>query len=304
MNRTSDATTVAVPATSPAPAGTVTTPLPPVRPVAGRDPAGHLATGWEPHRPVQDGLVRRFVHAYASSFAAVVQAHGGRVVQRDGYVVHDLGRPAATYGGVSLLAPLPHGEHRRVLAAIEADLVPGGTGDVLLWSAWPTPDLSADGWRLQGHPPLLLRPTGEAEPPPPAWLRIERVSDRRRLADWERVAVEGYPFTDVQPWRPGVLAAPALLDDPRFHAWVGYDGDEPVTIGTSYVAHGVHVFALGVTRPSHRGRGAWEAMARRRLGTFPRLPVMSLFSDFSRGPAERLGFLPLSRWTLWGRARR
>jgi hypothetical protein len=272
---------------------------PAVRPVPGTDGPGALADGWEPHRDVDDGLVRRFVFAYASSFAGPVAAMGGRIERRSEFVLHDLGRPAGYYNGVTLLRPLPFDGWADVLADIHVTIERDGRGDLLLWSPWPTPDLSDHGWELMGHPPMLLHPRPEPPPPPPGWLRVEPVRDAWGLADWERVAVEGYPFVDCQPVRPGVLVDDRLLGDPSFRAWVGYADGEPVTIGTSYVAHGINVFALGVTLPSHRGRGVWRAMAHRRLAAFPRLPAMSLFSDMSRGPAEGIGFLPLSRWTLW-----
>lgn len=276
----------------------------PVRPGRGRDPDGHLTHGWEPHRPVADGLLRRFVFAYASSLAGPAAAMGGRVRQREAYVSFDCGRPSGgLYNGIVLLQPPRPDAWSEVVAAATDDLDPQGRGEVLLWSPWPTPDLSRAGFRLVGHPPALLRPGGEPEPPPPAWLRIAAVGDAATLADWEHVAVEGYPFEDCRPARPGVLVDDRVLADPGWHAWVGYAHDEPVAIGTSYVAHGLHVFALGVTLPDHRGRGAWQALARRRLAAFPRLPAMSLFSDHSRGPAERLGFLPLHRWTVWSRDR-
>jgi hypothetical protein len=275
-------------------------PAPAVRPIPGADEAGHLADGWEPHREVADGLVRRFVFAYASSMAGPVAALGGTVVRRDGFVLHDLGHPAGYYNGVTLLRPLPYAGWQDVVAELDATIDRDAGGELLLWSAWPTPDLSSLGWDRVGHPPLLLLPPRlEPVPPPPSWLRVEPVEDARRLADWERVAVEGYPFTSSQPVRPGVLVDDRLLRDPGFHAWVGYDGGTPVTIGTSYIAHGCHVFALGVTLPTHRGRGAWQAMAHRRLAAFPQLPALSLFSDMSRPPAERIGFLALSRWTVW-----
>jgi hypothetical protein len=278
-----------------------------VHPTAGTDAPGRLADGWEPHRSLGDGLVRRFVFAYASSLAGPVAAMGGRVVRAEDFVLHDLGRPAGYYNGVTLLRPLPFDGWAPALTAIGAAADATGddrpSGELLLWSAWPTPDLSDLGWDLVGHPPLLLLPRPEPAPRAPAWLRIEPVRDTRGLADWERVAVEGYPFLDCQPAEPGVLVDHRLLDDPGFRAWVGYADGEPVTIGTSYVAHGINVFALGVTLPSHRGRGAWQAMAHRRLSAFPRLPAMSLFSDMSRPVAEALGFLPLSRWTVWSRSR-
>jgi hypothetical protein len=275
-----------------------------VRPLPGRDPVGHLVTGWEPHRPLGDGLVRRFVHAYASSFTMPVHLLGGRVVRRPAYVVWDLGRPAGgLFDGAMLLRPLPYLGWEDVIDDLEADLLPAASGEVMVFSPWPTPDLQARGWRLEGHPPLLLRPGGCPEPPPPPWLDLVAVDDATTLADWERVAVDGYPLDELRPAWTGALADDRLLADPSFHAWVGYADGQAVAIGTSYVAHGLNVFTLGVTLPEHRGRGAWHVLARRRLDRFATLPAMGLFSDLSRGPAEGLGFVPLARWTVWSRER-
>jgi hypothetical protein len=275
-----------------------------VRPAPGHDPEGHLTTGWEPHRPLADGLIRRFVFAYAASLAGPTAAMGGRVVQRTTHVAFDLGRPSdGFFTGIVLLQPLSSGGWEQTLVTAGHDLADGGDRSVLLWSPWPTPDLSVRGWQLVGHPPLLLRPTGGPAPPSPPWLRVTPVDTASTLADWEHVAVEGYPLDECRRARPGRLVDERLLDDPHWHGWVGYVDDTPVAIGTSYAVHGVNVFALGVTLPEHRGRGAWHALANRRLAAFPRLPAMSLFSDFSRRPAEGLGFLPLQRWTVWRRDR-
>jgi hypothetical protein len=288
-------TTVSAPAAAPV---TVT-------PVPGTDPAGHRATGWEPHRPVGDSLLRRFVHAYASSFTSPVAAVGGHVVRRDTHVVWDLARPSGYSNGAMLLQPLPYDGWQEVLPTLEADLVPAGRGEVVLFSPWPTPDLGARGWRLGGHPPLLVlpHPGGAASTAAPAWLDVVEVADAATLADWERVAVDGYPFEACRPWRRGQLVDERVLADPAFRAWVGYVDGDAAAIGTAHLAHGITVFTLGVTLPAHRGRGAWEALARRRLAAAPHAPAMGIFSDLSRGPAERLGFVPFERWTIWTRER-
>jgi hypothetical protein len=276
---------------------------PAVSPRPGTDPNGHLVTGWEAHREVGDSLVRRFVHAYASSFVAHVTRMDGHAVQRDRHVVWGLEGGSWLFNGAMLLQPLPHDGWQTLAAELERDLSTAGHGRVTLFSPWPTPDLSPRGWHLAGHPPLLLAPSGSPAPPPPAWLEVVPVTDESTLADWERVLVEGYPLSDHQPWRPRRIADVRVLDDPLLHAWVGYVDGEAAAIGTSYVAHGIDVFTLGVTMPAHRGRGAWQVMARQRLGMFPQLPAMGLFSDLSQGPAQRLGFLPLHRWTVWFRDR-
>jgi hypothetical protein len=272
-------------------------------PDAGRVPREPLATGWEPDQPLSDSLLRRFVHAYATSFTSPVALMGGRVVRRDGFVSWDRGTPAGLYNGALLLRPLPYIGWERVVRQLETDLLTTGSGEVILFSPWPTPDLTDRGWRLSGHPPLLLRPHGEPEPPTPPWLELREVADRRTLADWERVAVAGYPLEELRAGDRGRLVDERILVDPRFHAWVGYAEGSPIAIGTSYVVHGLHVPTLGVTLPEHRGRGAWHVLMRRRLATFPTLPAMALFSDHSRSPAEGLGFLPIARWTVWLRDR-
>ena len=81
-------------------------------------------------------------------------------------------------------------------------------------SAWPTPDLRPRGWALEGHPPLLLRPPGsEPIPPVPPGRRVERVAGVDGLRDWERVAVDGFPYRELQPYRPGALLDERVLAD-------------------------------------------------------------------------------------------
>lgn len=270
-----------------------------ITPEAGRDPAGHLTTGWEPHRPLADGLVRRFVYVFASSFTSPVSLMGGRVVHRPRSATWDRHAPAGFFNGAMLLQPLPHTGWEGVISEVEGELLATGTGEVLLFSPWPTPDLTDRGWRLSGHPPLLLRTGGAPAPTPPSWLEIREVADARTLTDWERVAIEGYPFDGPRGGDAHRLVDERVLNDPHLHAWVAYRDRTAIGIGTSYVAHGLHVPILGATLPDHRGRGVWHALMRRRLATFPGLAAMGLFSDDSRRAAEGLGFLPLSRWTVW-----
>jgi hypothetical protein len=180
----------------------------------------HLITGWEPEVPVGDTVLRQFVNAWAESLAGPVAAMGGRVERRAGLVAGDLARPAAYYNGVTLLRPPAPDAWGLLVDEVEQVLLAGpGSGDVFLWSAWPTPDLRRRGWELEGHPPLLLRPA--SGPLPPAGeLEVRRVTDAAALATWERVAVEGYPLEDLAPWRPGVLFDQRVLATP-LRLWVG-----------------------------------------------------------------------------------
>jgi hypothetical protein len=264
----------------------------------------HLTDGWEPDLPVADTLLRRFLFNLAAFHETPVAAAGGRVLRRDDFAAADLGRPAAMYNAATLLRPLPVDRATETLDAVEGFFDGHGSGEAYLWSAWPTPDLRPRGWVLEGHPPLLLRPPGSGPVPPvPPGLRVERVAGVDGLRDWERVAVDGFPYRELQPYRPGALLDERVLADGRLRLWVGYEDDASVCVGSLFVAEGVAAFSLGVTLPEARRRGYWAAMAAVRLVEEPGLPAVGVFSDMSRSSAEAIGFLPLTRFTLWHRPR-
>lgn len=171
--------------------------------------------------------------------------------------------------------------------------------------AWPTPDLRRRGWQLEGHPPLLIRPGGAPPPdrPEPQGLRIAPLTDAAGVRDWERVAVDGFPFPDIAAHLPGAIADQRLLADDRIGLWVGYADERPVVAGSLFVDAGIRHLTLGATLPQARLQGYSTAMACRRLRVRPDLPAAALFSDMSRPGAEALGFLPILRFTLWHRPR-
>ena len=264
----------------------------------------HLTDGWEPDLPVGDTLLRRFLFNLAAFHEVPAVAAGGRVLRRDDFVAADLGRPAAMHNAATLLRPLPFDRPGEVLDEVEGFFDGGGSGEVYLWSAWPTPDLRPRGWVLEGHPPMLLRPPGGGPVPPvPPGLRVERVAGAGALRDWVRVEVDGFPYRELQPYRPGALLDERVLADGRLRLWVGYEHDRAVCLGSLFVDAGVAHFSLGVTLPEARRRGYWAAMAAVRLLDAPGLPLVGVFSDMSRPSAEAIGFLPIARFTLWHRAR-
>lgn len=251
-------------------------------PTTGHD----LETGWRHDTPVGDTLLRRFVCNLATSWEAAATAMQRRTLRRDAFVAADFARPTGLFNSVTLTRPLHGDDLHAALDEIEA-FYSAGAGDVQLWSPWPTPDLTGRGWLLEGHPPLLLRPpSGPVDVDAPAGLRIERVTDADGVDDWCRVAVEGFPLVEVQPYHTGDLLDDRILRDDRWRLFVGYAGDEPVCIGTLFVEHGLGNFFLAVTRPEVRGRGYYGAISRRRIAEAPVLPLAALFSDDSRPAAE------------------
>lgn len=259
-----------------------------------------LRAGWEPDTPVEDTLLRRFLLNLAESNAVPVAALGGRVLRRDDVIATNLGRPTGLLlNTATLLQPLAGKRAERVLDALDTFSGPGMT----LFSAWPTPDLRGRGWQLEGHPPLLLRaPSAPLPATAPSGLRIVEVDGHDRLEDWCRVAVDGFPFPQLQPYRPGSLLDERVLADGRLRLWVGYDGGAPVCIGALFTEYGLGHMWLAATLPDARGRGYYQTMARHRIAEAGDLPLAALFSDMSRPVADRhLGFVPLFRFTVWTR---
>jgi hypothetical protein len=261
-----------------------------------------LTTGWEADTPVEDSLLRRYLFHWAGYCEAYAQAARGATLRRDTFHAADLRRASGYFNSATLLCP-PGADFTAVLDEVERFFAPGH-GEVLLWSAWPTPDLTARGWRLEGHPPLLMRPPAAVlEPPAAPPVDVRRVRDPAGLAEWERVVIDGYPLPELADLPTPAIADPALLQDPRVAFWTGYEDDRAVSVGTSFVSHGIGSFALGVTLPEARRRHHWLRHAVERLRHSPDVWMTGVFSDFSRPGAERIGFVPILRFTLWSRPR-
>jgi len=260
-----------------------------------------LETGWLATTPLGDTLLQNFVVHHAACVASVATVHGGRMLRRDDVVAADMGRPGGLYNSAVLLQPLI--DDVRVVADVEAWYDGQGRGEVLLWSAWPTPDLTARGWVLEGHPPLLIRPPGGSLPAAARDVAVDPVTDDTQLDDFGRIVVDGFPLPELQPYRTHALFDGRLLNDPRWRLWLARIDGRPVSAGALFVEHGLAQLSLAATLPSARGRGAWYALVRTRLQAASGLTSVGIFSDDSRPGIERLAFLPITRFTLWRRDR-
>jgi hypothetical protein len=263
---------------------------------------GRLTSGWEADLRLDDTLVRHYTFALAAGNAAPARAMGGRILERDDLLAADLGRPNAIFNAAVLTRPPAADGWHGALDEVEAFFA-GGTGRAYLWSPWPTPDLRDRGWQLDGHPPLLVRPPGLALPEATAALVVREVADGAGLADFERVLVDGFPFDEHGPADAGRWLDERLLAEPGHRLFVGYADGAAAAAGWLLVHGGLGVLVLGATLAEHRQRGYWTAMLRRRLEAAREVPTASIFGDMSRPIAERHGFLPLVRYTLWHRDR-
>lgn len=260
-----------------------------------------LETGWRPETPVDDTMLRRCVLGFSATWEAAAAASGARQRIDDRYAAVDHGRPTGLFNSVTLHRPLFGADLARALDEIERFYDTQGGGTALLWSPWPTPDLADRGWQLQGHPPLLVRNAQlPVEQRIPDDLTVAEVTDPAAFTEWRTVAVEGFPFEDVRA--PTSLIDDATRDDDRFRFVIGRVDSRAVAVGCQFIEHGLNVLLLAATRPEFRGRGYYSALAAHRIAHAPHLPDVAIVSDDSRPIlVDRFGFMPVTRFTLWGR---
>lgn len=273
-------------------------------PITIIDPA--LRAGWEPDTPTDDTLLRRFLTNWPLAVEAEGLPHGARILRRDDLAAVDVGRPASLVNSATLLAPLFQEGVGEVMAALD-DFYRFSSGEtsgpVFLFSPWPTPDLRAHGWTLLDYQPLMFRPAGGEAPPPPPGLRIEAVRDEAGLRACELALVRGFEAPELEALGPGAVFHPGLLADNRFHLWVGWEGDRPVSAAATFVAAGINDVTIVATVPAARQRGYAAALTWRATLADPTLPALLVASDAGRPVYERLGYTALFRITLWSRER-
>ena len=261
-----------------------------------------LATGWEPDAPVDDTIVRQALLNFAAMNEHIVAVMGGRVHRHTHVSMTDAGSRCAFLNAAMLLQPLLPGDDT-ALEAIDEFYADTTGSAVTVWSPWPTPDLRALGWQLEGHPPLMMRPAGGAAPDPPADIRVEEVAHPRALDDFARVLVDGFPIPELQPFRVGSFLDERVLGA-ALRLWVGEAADRPVATAAAYVAGGVLGVNFVATLPHERRRGYGEAVTWRATMAAPELPAVLLASDSGRPIYARMGYLPVTRFSLWVRPSR
>lgn len=255
-----------------------------------------LETGWLAETPIEDSILRRFIHNQADINGALATAGGGRTGRSTGVFLSDAAIPVAYMNQAILTRPLT-GDDDPVLDAIDKFFA-AGTSPATILSIWPTPDLSGRGWSLAGHPAVVLRAPGPVDYEPPADVEVRVAATTEDFAAAERVAVEGYPLPEAAGLAEGSVLPPGLADAGVVVRLGLLDG-EPVAVGNAYAGHGLVNLCLGATLPAARRRGVWEALVWARVNEAPELPAIAYTSDDSRPGFISRGFLPVTRFTLW-----
>jgi hypothetical protein len=263
------------------------------------DPGERLATEWDRDVPSDDTLIRAYVDALAEMVETQAHVAGGRVLRDDAVLLADAGSPGAYLNGAVLLAPL--GEHNAGAVVSRATEFFAGApgGPWMVFSATPTPDLRPYGLEPVGHPPLMLRPAGGERHPPPPDLEIGEVADSDTLRVFERTLIAGYPMPELRDLGTAALFPDALLADDNFRLYLGLVDGEPAGTSMAHLGESMSHVEWVSAIEAVRGRGYGEAMTWSATLALPDRPSMLISSDDGRRTYERMGYLPLTRFTLW-----
>ena len=254
----------------------------------------YLTTGWEDDLDPADSVFRQAVLAHVSWARALTSAARGTFTQGDGWCAGSGGGASALLNLAIVTSP-PH-DWDETVASISA-AYPAGVSAILL-SPFPSPHLSAHGFGLVGHPPLMFRPTSTVTATPTTPLEVREATTPQQLQDAERVLVEGYPMPDMAGLPPGDFYRPDVVDGTT-RVFVGYDGDAPVATSAAHSAAGVNVVENVAVLASARGKGAGAALTWAATSSRPEQGAVLIASDDGQPVYERLGYLRIVRWTCW-----
>jgi GNAT superfamily N-acetyltransferase len=104
-------------------------------------------------------------------------------------------------------------------------------------------------------------------------LRVQRVGKPGSLHFGEIVAA-AFGMTEASA---PLLAG--LVDDPRWHLFVSYDGDEPAGAGSLFVDEGYGWVEWGATYPTFRRRGSQGAIMSARIDRALELGCQAMFTE-------------------------
>jgi hypothetical protein len=245
---------------------------------------------------VADTLEQATLLATATRVAHVSESMGQPVTSTDDFVAADTGLPAAFANWALPRRPIAGADDPlldEIAACYPADR------PYVIAGPWPTADLTPRGLVLVGHPPFMLRPVGGPVPIPEVdGFEVTEVVDGPSMEVAERLLIDGYPMPELAPMEPGRCFDARVLGGPvRF--FVGRWNGTPVATAGVTVAHGVGVVEFVATLADARGHG-FGAMVTQAAGLAdPTVPATLIASDLGRPVYERLGFLPVNRWTMW-----
>ena len=169
----------------------------------------------------------------------------------------------------------------------------------MTFSGWPTPDVRGLGFGAVGHPPLMLRPLGPIEQPAPDGFTLLPSPTTRPRQPTSACSSPATRCPNSTPMRRVPSSARNSTARRARRHFIGLLDDEPVATGSGYVdEHHVHVEFIVDARDVPRPRLGYAITAAATLAA-PDRPALLIASDLGQPVYRRLGYIAISRFTLW-----
>ncbi|RSS54380.1 N-acetyltransferase [Streptomyces sp. WAC01280] len=232
---------------------------------------------------------RRQARNSAALWTATGRSRGHEVVRRRGFV--------AVVGdervGARILIQEPDLDPDEL--AELSELVRRAPGPVNAEDPFGSTDLSHLGMR-NWQMPIMLRQPGPVAEPALDVFRVQRPEDLRAA---ERIVIEGFELTGLEPYRPGELFPPALIEQPGVDVFVASCDGVPAGAGVTVVDDGIGSHYWVGTSPAFRSRGVGRAVMLGSLAPLTHLPVTLTASKLGRPLYESMGYTVASPSTWW-----
>ncbi|MEV7020732.1 GNAT family N-acetyltransferase [Kitasatospora sp. NPDC093558] len=229
----------------------------------------------------------------AAFWTATGRSRGHEVIRRRGFVAVDGDERA----GLRILIQEPDldpGELAEV-----SELTRRAAGPVTTEDPFSSTDLSHLGMRNWQMPIMLRRPAPVGEPASDV-IRVRRPED---LQAAERVVIDGFELDGFEPYRPGELFPPALIEQPGVDVFVASLDGAAAGACVSVVADGVGSHYWVGTASAFRSRGAGRAVMLGALAHMADLPATLTASKLGRPLYESLGYAVATPSTWWASPR-
>ncbi|HEY7340268.1 MAG TPA: GNAT family N-acetyltransferase [Ktedonobacterales bacterium] len=238
----------------------------------------------------------------ALQFEHIPRSMGKPWVRWDGLWAADTKLLAAYPNSATMLRPLAEQEADGVVARLDQFYVADVGGPWMLWSAWPTPDLTPYGMRAAGQTPLMVRLPSPVPTATSTDLHIVEASTGSDLLDIDYVMIHGYPIPELTFPDDRITDERAFGGPLRF--FIGYEGDQPVSCAMACIGEReVGIYAVA-TLPDRRGKGYGSALTLAALAAAPHLPAVLEASEPGQPIYRQLGFQVVSEYTIWHKPRR
>ncbi len=257
-----------------------------------------LVAGWEPDLPEGDTLQRRALLANARRVAHDATTGGFPFTQDDEVTMGTTMASGSFANWVVVMQPVTDGA---ALAARARSFF--GADFSIVVSPWPMPDMSEHGGKRIGHPPLMVRLPGGSVPEAPPGLEIHEVTDAAGIASFEAALIDGYPVDGIEDRQVGCVVRPGMLEASewgRTRRFVGVVQGAPVATAAVFLHGDSAEIDYVATLPSARGHGLGAALTWTATLADPAATAMLIASDDGRPVYERMGYVAVERWTVWG----